>query len=329
MRYLGANTKGVILLNLGGPDSLGSVRPFLYNLFSDREIIRLGPRFLQKPLARLIASRRAGKAEGYYRQIGGRSPVGRITTAQAEALEKAINKKSSGFKVYVGMRYWHPFIGDAVESFTADGISELIALPLFPQYSRATTGSCFNELKRAAAANEPEISISYVQSYHSHPLYVKALSETIKKGLSRFTEVDGKEIAVLFSAHALPQKVVDEGDPYVDQIKMTIEAVSRKLKLGSWSLSFQSRSGPVKWIGPETKETIKRLASEGVKNLLIVPISFVSDHVETLYEMDILYKKLGSGLGMRIERAPSLNMSSAFIDSLADIALDASTSGKD
>ena len=320
---------GVLLLNLGGPDSTEAVKPFLYNLFSDREIIRLGPRFLQKPLARLIARRRAGKAEGYYRQIGGASPLGRITDAQAEALEKALNHGGSKFRVYVGMRYWHPFITDAVKEITGEGVTELIALPLFPQHSTATTGSCFNELARAADALKGKMDISYIQSYPLHPKYIQALSETISDGLSRFTGVDRKEISILFSAHALPQKFVDEGDPYVDQIKATIEAVSHELKLESWSLSFQSRSGPVKWTCPETEETIKKLAAEGVKNLLIVPVSFVSDHVETLYEMDILYKKLGSELGIRVERARSLNSSPAFIEALADIVLDAATGGKD
>jgi len=322
-------SKAVILLNLGGPDSTESVKPFLYNLFSDREIIRLGPWFLQKPLARLIASRRAGKAEEYYRQIGGASPLGRITTVQAEALEKKLNQRGGRFRVYVGMRYWHPFIADAVKEITDNGVSELIALPLFPQYSRATTGSCFNELARAAAAIESEMKITYVQSYYDHPLYIKALSETISEGLSRFADGREQNVSILFSAHALPQKFVDDGDPYVKQIKATISAVTDRLGIDSWSLSFQSRSGPVKWTCPETKETIKQLAAEGVENLLIVPISFVSDHVETLYEMDILYKELGSGLGMKIERAPALNVLPVFIKALAEIVVQSEAGGKD
>jgi ferrochelatase len=236
-----------------------------------------------------------------------------ITKAQAKALEEGLEKD--------GMRYWHPFIGETVESIAAEGISHLVALPLFPQYSRATTGSCFNEFRRAVAARSSEISISYVQSYYDHPLYIKALSETIKEGLSLFSSDARTGISVLFSAHALPQKFVDEGDPYVDQVKSTISAVTDKAGLDSWHLSFQSRSAPVKWIGPETKETIKKLGGQGVKNLLIVPISFVSDHMETLYEMDILYKKLGADLGLRVERAPSLNTTPAFIEALFEIAV--------
>jgi protoporphyrin/coproporphyrin ferrochelatase len=321
--------KGVILLNLGGPDSTEAVKPFLFNLFSDREIIKLGPWFLQKPLARLIASRRAGKAEEYYRQIGDGSPLLDLTMAQAEALEERLEKEGKGFKAYVGMRYWHPFITDAVKEITDNGVTKLIALPLFPQFSRATTGSCFNELARAAAAQKEDVKISYIQSYYDHPLYIKALSETISEGLSSFTGVEEKDISILFSAHALPQKFVDDGDPYVDQIKATISAVTDRLGIGSWSLSFQSRSGPVKWIGPETKEVIKQLAAEGVENLLIVPVSFVSDHVETLYEMDILYKELGSGLGIKIERAPSLNVLPVFIEALAEIIVQSEAGGKD
>ena len=319
---------GVILLNLGGPDSTKTVKPFLYNLFSDREIIRLGPRFLQKPLAWLIAGRRAGKSEEYYRRIGGASPLGRITQAQAEVLESELNQRENTFKVYVGMRYWHPFIGDAVKKIMADGVTELIALPLFPQYSKATTGSCFNELKRAAA-DEDKLNISLVQSYSDNQHYIKALSETITEGLSSFADVDGTDTSILFSAHSLPQKFVDEGDPYVDQIKATIKAVATMLNLRSWNLSFQSRSGPVKWNGPETTEVIKELAQSGVINLLIVPVSFVSDHVETLYEMDILYKKLGAELGMHVERAPSLNTSPLFIKALADLVKKDVAGGKD
>ncbi|MFQ5800299.1 MAG: ferrochelatase [Candidatus Hydrothermarchaeales archaeon] len=311
--------KGVILLNLGGPDSLDGVRPFLFSLFSDREIIRLGPSFLQKPIAWVIAATRARKTRENYRLIGGGSPILDITKAQARALEERLRERGRELKTYVGMRYWHPSIGEAVERAAHDGIDELIALPLFPHYSRATTGSCFNELKKAIGGYGKNLDVTYVKSWHEHPLYIKALAASIKEGFKGFSSEERNEVQILFSAHALPQKFVDEGDPYVDQVAATINALSSIIDIGSWKLSFQSRSGPVTWIGPETRETIRRLAREGIDKVLLVPISFVSDHMETLYEMDILYKKQAEKLGIAVVRAPSLNTSSKFIEALADI----------
>jgi ferrochelatase len=313
------NKKGVILLNLGGPDTLDAVKPFLFKLFSDRDIIRLGPSFLQKPLGWIIAAMRSRKTRENYRLIGGGSPILEITTAQAVALEKRLNKKESGFKTYVGMRYWRPFIGEVVERVVSDGVDELIVLPLFPQYSKATTGSCFNELKRAIVGSGEKINVTYVTSWHENPLYIKALATAVEKGLQKFSKDDRKDVHILFSAHSLPQKFIDEGDPYADHLNSTINALLKVTNIGSWELSFQSRSGPVKWIGPKTDETLKELAEKGVDKVLLVPISFVSDHIETLYEMDTLYKKQAEMLGIALERTPSLNTSPEFILALADI----------
>ena len=321
-REVGAiRTIGVILLNLGGPDSLNSVRPFLYNLFSDREIIKLGTPSLQKPLAWLIATLRSAKAEGMYRCIGGGSPMLSITSAQAVALEKALKETCGAderlWKVYVGMRYWHPFIEDAVKRMCDDGVRTAVALSLYPQYSLATTGSALTKFKEEADRHSLETSC--VASWFDHPLYIDALSDVIEKGLDSFQKGDAD---LLFSAHSLPVRIIESGDPYVEQVLGTIGEVVKKVN-ARWHLSYQSKSGPVKWLSPSTEERIAELAEGGVKNLLVVPISFVSDHIETLYEIDILYKRYADRLGINLVRTQSLNTHPLFIDALKDLVMKA------
>jgi ferrochelatase len=304
---------GVILLNLGGPDSPEAIRPFLYNLFSDREIIKLGLPFMQKPLACLISRLRAGKTRKTYGLIGGGSPILEITNAQASALEEAL-KRHGDFGVYVAMRYWHPFTEDAVVRADRDGVKRLIALSLYPQYSRATTGS--SEARLWEIVRNYDMQYETVSEWYDHPLYIEAMVGAIKKELR-------DETHVLFSAHSLPVSFIEGGDPYVDQIMGTIGAITEKIDI-KWSLGYQSRSGPVKWLEPSTDEALKRLAAEGVTDVLIVPISFVSDHVETLYEIDILYREFGEGLGLSVRRSESLNTNPIFIDALKDIVLNKS-----
>ncbi len=303
-------------MNLGGPDSLDAVRPFLYNLFSDREIIRLGPSFLQKPIAAFIAATRAKKTQGMYRLIGGKSPILDITKAQAAALEKELNSTTSAdkrCKVYIGMRYWHPFIEDTVKQVQQDGIKNIIALGLYPHYSIATTGSSVRKLKEVMK-HHPGITLRLINSWYDHPLYIDAMVERIQGGLAMFDEAP----EVLFSAHSLPRKFIDDGDPYLKEIKGTIAAITKKIDI-KWHLSFQSKSGPVKWLEPSTDEMLHELAGKGVRDLLVVPISFVSDHIETLYEIDILYKDLASSLGINLKRTESLNTSPTFIKALSEI----------
>lgn len=321
----GAGEIGILLLNLGGPDSLEAVRPFLFNLFSDREIIRLGPSFMQKPLAYLISTLRHKKTESYYRLIGGKSPIFEITDKQARALEEELNSSPSAFhvswpfKVFIGMRYWHPLIEATVPEIFHQGIKRVVALGLYPHYSIATTGSSFSKMKEVVSRFQMEAFT--ISSWHDHPLYIDALVEKIQSGLDFFhsQETVGKgNVHVLFSAHSLPKKFIEEGDPYLEHIRGTINEITKRVKI-QWDLSYQSKSGPVEWLEPSTDETIKELAGRGVKNLLVVPISFVSDHIETLYEIDILYKNMAKSLGMRLERTESLNTSPLFISALADI----------
>ncbi len=311
-------TIGILLLNLGGPDSLRAVRPFLYNLFSDRKIIKLGPPFLQKPLAWLLSSLRSAKTEEMYRLIGGKSPLPGITAAQADALERSLNDPQvaprTSFRVYVGMRYWHPFIGDTVRQMHGEGIRSVLAISLYPHYSLATTGSAVETFQEVMRGFPMESSV--ISSWYDHPRYVDALAENIKKGL----DLLGGSADVLFSAHSLPMSIVKAGDPYVSHIEATIHEVVKRTAC-RWHLSYQSKSGPVKWLEPSTEEKIKELAGGGVKSVLVVPISFVSDHIETLYEIDILYKRQAEAAGMKLLRAESLNTNPLFIAALKDMVM--------
>jgi ferrochelatase len=333
----GNQITGIVLLNLGGPDSLETVRPFLLNLFSDRDIIRLGPPFLQKPLAWLISSLRSGKTKEMYRQIGGRSPILDITMSQAEALEKALNEtESTGmarhaavkFKVYIGMRYWRPFMKDAVDKIIQDGVQRLIVVSLYPHYSRATSGSSIAEFDRAISnshLSNLKSQIQYIDRWYDFPPYIDALAELAAQGISEFK---GTGFEILFSAHSLPESFIAEGDPYLDHIKTTIDHVNRRLSESpynlkglKWRLSFQSKTGPVKWLEPTTEDTIKNLAEDGCKNIFVIPISFVSDHIETLYEIDILYRNLAEKHGMMLKRCQALNTSEKFIFALKQLVM--------
>lgn len=308
---------GIILLNLGGPEKPADVAPFLYNLFSDREIIRLGPALLQKPIAWLIARRRAPKSRAIYARIGGGSPLTRITLQQGQALQDALGSEGD-FSVVAVMRYWHPRADVGLEKLAAEGISKIIALPLYPHYSCATTGSSLSDLKRAIAASSAHFDLQTISSWADHPSYISCLSEHIRKGLSGF---DGERVQVVYSAHSLPATFIDQGDPYVADLQKTIQGVEEKTQQKGL-LCFQSRSGPVRWLSPSTPETITTLAEAGCKNILMVPISFVSDHVETLYEIDQLYKQMAGDLGIRLESSESLNTDPAFINCLRDIILE-------
>lgn len=258
-----------------------------------------------------------------YCLIGGKSPILDITTAQARALEDALNSSLVtrdsllSFKVYIGMRYWHPFIEDTVRQMHSDGIRKGMGLSLYPHYSLATTGSAISRF--TDVIKQYPMEFSTVSSWFNHPFYIDALVDVIKRGMESFHS-SLEDIHVLFSAHSLPMSIVESGDPYVYHIKGTIEEVIKRIDI-RWHLSYQSRSGPVRWLRPSTDEKIKELARNGAKNILIVPVSFVSDHIETLYEIDILYKALAGELGIKLARAESLNANPLFIKALTDIVV--------
>ncbi len=311
----------VLLLQMGGPDSIDAVEPFLRNLFSDRDIIKIGPAWLQPLIARIIAKRRAPKVEKNYAEIGGKSPLRELTEAQGKALEEALG---DGYRCFVAMRYWRPSTLEALAAIRREGIDRIIALSLYPHYSRATTGSSINELKRILGQAGKKFDVTYVDRFYDHPLYIEALAEKIREGLEEFHPLADREI--LFSAHSLPQSFIDEGDPYLSHIEETVRLVMERFELPH-HLAFQSRAGPVKWLEPSTDAMLEHLAAHGSKNLLIVPLSFVSDHIETLHEIDIEYGKMAFGLGFaKCKRSPSLNTSPTFIACLADLVRKATLS---
>jgi len=320
------DTVGVLLFNLGGPETLDEVRPFLYNLFADPDIIRLPWRGLQKPLAWLISTQRCRKSRGYYKKIGGGSPLRKMTGEQGQALEAALRRLGIPARAYVGMRYWRPFIEEAVGAIHRDRISRLVVLPLYPQYSISTTGSSLNKLNSLIDPNgraAPQISV--IRNWHADPLYVEALAGTIGRELSRFPDQDPGRIHIVFSAHSVPVSYIERGDPYLDQTKETVRLVMERLGINRpHSLSFQSKVGPVKWLRPSTDETVRKLSREGVSQVLLVPVSFVSEHIETLYELDILYRGVAEEAGIaHYHRAPALNCDADFINALAHLVQNA------
>lgn len=312
---------GVLLFNLGGPETLDEVRPFLYNLFSDPDIIRLPLRALQKPLGWLISTQRYRLSRGYYEKIGGGSPLRRITDEQARALEQALALRGIGARAYVGMRYWHPFLEDALEQIRRDQITHLIVLPLYPQFSISTTGSSLNRMNALIAERgQAADRLSIIENWHDDANYISALTSSITEEFAGFADQHPSRIHIVFSAHSVPVRYIDEGDPYLEQTQETVRGVMRKLGDRPHSLSFQSKVGPVKWLGPSTDETIRKLASEGVTQLLLVPVSFVSEHIETLYELDILYRNVAEEVGIaHYRRVRALNTRPDFVETLASL----------
>lgn len=309
-------TTGVVLLNMGGPEKPEDVAPFLYNLFSDRDIIRLGPKFLQKPLAWYISRKRAPVSLKTYEKIGGGSPLIRITTEQALALEHEL-ADCGDFSVVTAMRYWQPTARQALEELSKQGISNVIALPLYPQYSCATSGSSLADLKRSATRYKNGFQINEIHGWPDNPLYIQCFAENIMTGIASFTSAEAE---VVYSAHSLPVSFIKEGDPYCDHLKITIDAIEKITGIKG-RLCYQSRSGPVEWLSPSTPEMLEALAAEGCKNILMVPISFVSDHVETLYEIDMLYREVAREKGMCCRSCASLNTQPLFIKSLKELVM--------
>jgi ferrochelatase len=314
----------VLLLNMGGPDDLASVEPFLVKLFSDREIIELplGP-LLQPVVARLIAKRRGPSVRQNYASIGGGSPQLRLTRAQAAALETRLNRDCARYRVGIAMRYWHPDSAAALTSMADAGISRIVTLTLYPHYSRATTGSSRRELERTLAQPRfrNHFHVSSIDSYPDEPLYLDALTDTVQRALDSFPAARRHDVVLLFSAHGLPQKFIDEGDPYVEHTERTRRGVLARLQVPNRQLlAYQSRTGPVQWIGPGTEDVLEELAREGVREVLVIPVSFVSDHIETLYEVDQLFRDGALRAGIAdYRRSDALNTHPRFIEALAQL----------
>lgn len=315
---------GVILLNLGGPNSLEDVQPFLENLFSDPEIIDIPfGKIFRKPLARFISNRRSVVVQKKYAEIGGKSPIVDRTRKQARALEASLNAYYDGSVrciVETGMRYWHPFTQAAIERLQEEKMQTVFLLPLYPHYSSTTTGSSFKEWRDIQRTMKTRFKTYSAYSYHVHPTYIQALNERIDAALKLFSTLDAP-IHFLFSAHGTPMKLVERGDPYSKQIEATVDAVMKARNFDySFHLSYQSKVGPARWLEPNTEQQTRELATSGVKRLLVIPVAFVSDHIETLHELDIELRALALDSGiMEFHVMPALNDSPLFIECLKEI----------
>jgi ferrochelatase len=318
---------GIVLFQLGGPDSLEAVEPFLLNLFLDPDIIPMGPLgFLRRPLAKLISSRRCIPVRGKYAEIGGRSPIGTLTERQRGALVGALSNDIEAVAV-VAMRYWHPLTEGAVESLRRAGpLDEIVLLPLYPQFSYATTLSSLKEWRRVYGQPKDGPPERTVSQFYDHPLYVQALAQRIGSVLRQFA--DSSRIHLVFSAHGLPMSLVEKGDPYPNQIEATVCLVCEegRKQFPGWPkthlVCYQSRVGPAKWLQPPLTSTIERLGTEGVKEMLIVPISFVTEHIETLHEINIEAREEAGKFGVAVFRMmPAVGDSPLFIAALKDLVL--------
>jgi ferrochelatase len=309
----------IILFNLGGPDSLDSVKPFLRNLFGDPAILRL-PSLLRRPLASFLARRRAPKARAIYAKIGGSSPIVGQTEAQARALEAELGKANSGkydWRGYVCMRYWHPMTAAVVRSVERFAPDRIVLLPLYPQFSTTTTASSVKAWNDAATFKVPTTSI---ESYPTEPGFIAASAELVMQGLA---EVGPHRKRLLFSAHGLPERVIKSGDPYQAEVEQTAQAIAGAIGVDDWSVCYQSRVGPLKWIGPSTGDEIRRAGTDAT-SVVLYPLSFVSEHSETLVELDIDYRHLAEQARVpRYVRVPTVGTHPLFIGGLARLVRDA------
>jgi ferrochelatase len=310
---------GVVLFQLGGPDSLQAIEPFLYNLFCDPDIIDFPfARIARQPLAKLISTRRARHVAHHYAEIGGKSPILEFTRRQAEALEAELRREFD-VRVVIAMRYWHPFTQEAIATLAAHAPGEIVLLPMYPQYSKTTTGSSLNEWRRRFQPNGWNPRVHVIPEFYEDAGYLDAVVGAIDASVRGFE--DPADLDIVFSAHSLPVAVIERGDPYQRQIERTVDLVWER---GDWPahrhICYQSKVGASKWLRPSMHETVKNLAAAGSRHVLVAPISFVSDHVETLHEIDIEHREQARGLGIEDFRMmPGLNDSPAFIAALAGI----------
>lgn len=287
----------------GGPRSLDEVEIFLTRLFKGR---KPSPEQLERVKER-------------YRLIGGFSPLPKITWGQAKALEEKLNAKGYPFKSYVGMRYGHPLIEEILKEILRDKIREVIAIPMTPFRSRVSTGAYIEEVNRVQKDLGEEMEISFIEGWHLHPLFLEAVREKVREGIMEFNPEERKRVHLIFTAHSLPKTTI-ESDPYINDFEASVKGVLEGIEPLKWHIAFQSKGGgPEEWVGPDVESVLKELSQDNVREVLIVPIGFVSDHIEILYDIDILYREKAESLGMVLKRAPSLNLSRRFIEALSSV----------
>jgi len=310
--------KAVILFNLGGPDKLESVEPFLFNLFNDPAIISI-PSIIRYPLAKFISKRRAPIAKNIYREIGNKSPILQLTQNQAKSLENSLLKKGD-YKCFVIMRCWHPRAENVIKEIKEYNPEEIVLLPLYPQYSASTSGSSIKEWNDLCKKENYKVKTKTICCYPTEKNFLKSHSNLIKEAIK---DVENKNFKLLFSAHGLPENKIKKGDPYQWQVEQTVRGIMSKLANENldYIISYQSRVGPMKWIGPSTDEIITKYSKEK-RGIIIVPVAFVSEHSETLVELDIEYKKLAEKNGCSFyKRVPALGIEEDFIKGLAELVL--------
>lgn len=314
---------GIVMLNLGGPETLDDVEPFLLKLFEDREIIQLP---FQNILGPFIAKRRVPKVRELYRHMGGGSPIKRWTEEQGRGMCERLDRLSpetTPHTFYVAFRYSAPFADDALAAMKRDGVKRAIAFTQYPHYSCATTGSSLNDLWRAVERTgmQGAFDWSIIDRWPTHPGFIESMTESVRAGLATWSDDERDDVVLLFSAHSLPLKVVNRGDPYPAEMGATVHEVLRRLSVPNRHLlAYQSEVGPVSWLGPSTERVIHNLAEKRHRNVLVIPIAFTSDHIETLSEIDREYGALAQSLGItNFRRAPALNGSATFKDALAAI----------
>jgi len=311
------------MMNLGGPSNVEEVYPFLHRLFSDREIMQLPA---QKYLSRWIATRRTPKIQKQYLAIGGGSPIRKWTEEQGRKMIQLLDERSpetAPHQFYIAFRYAAPLTDDAVLAMKADGVQRAVAFTQYPQFSCSTTGSSLNELYRSLQRHNMQDAVqwSIIDRWHSHPGLVKAFAKRIMDALHDYPEDVRHDVVILFSAHSLPMSVVNRGDPYPQEVAATVHEVMDELDFHyQYRLVWQSQVGPMPWLGPQTGAALEGLAKNGKKHVLVVPIAFTSDHIETLYEIDLEYAKEAHKFGIHgFKRVESLNASPIFIDAMADL----------
>ena len=316
----GAAVKGqrvaVVLTNLGGPDGPDAVKPFLFNLFNDPAIIGL-PGIVRTPLAKYISSKRESEAQANYNVMGGGSPLLPETVKQAEALSKVLADSLPGdeVEVFIAMRYWHPLTEDTARAVADFAPDQVVLLPLYPQYSTTTTAS---SLKKWREVYKGSGQVHTICCYPEAEGLIEAQAKLIRETMDR---ADGKPVRVLFSAHGIPEKLVKAGDPYQDQVEATVAAVAKRLNLQDFEICYQSKVGPLKWLGPSTPDAVTKAGKDGV-GAVVVPIAFVSEHIETLVELDHEYRELADEVGCApYLRAPTVSIEPAFIKALGDMVI--------
>jgi protoporphyrin/coproporphyrin ferrochelatase len=316
---------GIVLMNLGGPQNTAEVAPYLRRMFLDRELIPLP---FQQTLGSFIAARRAPKVARKYAEIGGGSPILRWTEKQAQGMLHWLRELAPDLglcKSYIAFRYAEPLTATALKAMQSDGVRRAVAFTQYPQWSCSTTGASLNELWRESARLRLRDSFkwSVIDRWHTHPGFIDALADTVRNGLAQFDAPDRDNVLLLFSAHSLPLSVIDRGDAYPQEVGATVQHVMAALGFShEFLLAYQSDIGPVKWLGPNTEKVLIALGARKRRHVLIVPVAFTSDHIETLHEIDIEMSETAHRAGVMLKRAPALNDSPIFLRAMAEIVID-------